>query len=137
MLGIDLHLGGACLVVDVEDFLEGGAAVGGAEEAAFCVGAIGVAGDGNEDGVGVAGVDGDLANLLAVSQTKVGPRLACVGGFVDAVAGGEVGAGEAFAAADVDEIGVGGGDGDGANWMAIRPETVMIAPEACSWCIET
>ena len=36
------------------------------------------------------------------------PGLAGVGGFVDAVADGEVGALQAFAAADVDDVGIGG-----------------------------
>jgi len=116
MLRIDLDFGGSGAVVDVEDALEGCAAVDGFVEAALVVGAVGVAFGRDEDDVGVGGVDGYLADLLGVAQAEVGPGLAGVGGLVDAVAGGEVGAGEAFAAADVDDVGVGGSYGYGAEW---------------------
>ena len=81
---------------------------------------------GDEDDVGVGGIDGDCADLLGVAQAEVGPGLARVGGLVDAVAGGEVGAGEAFAAADVDDVGIGGSDGDGADGAGgfVVPEAV-------------
>src|SRR5205807_9234897 len=46
---------------------------------------------------------------------KVRPRFAGVGGFVDAVAGGEVGTLQPFAAADVDHVWIGGRHGDGAD----------------------
>src|SRR5262249_12612465 len=98
-----------------KDTVPGLAAVGGAVNAALGVGAVGVAQHGDEDAVGVARVDEDGGNLLAVAQADVLPRLAAVGRFVDAVAGGQVGPLQALAAADVEDVGVGGGDGQGAD----------------------
>ena len=43
------------------------------------------------------------------------PGLARVGGFVDAVADGEIGAAQAFSAADVDDIWIRGRDGEGSD----------------------
>lgn len=89
VLWVDLHFGGAGAVVREENSLEGFAAVEGAVEAAFFVGAVGMASDGNEDSLGVFWIDGDLADLLAVAQSfEVGPCLSGVGGLVDTVAGG-------------------------------------------------
>jgi len=44
--------------------------------------------------------------------TQMLPGLARVGGFVDAVADGEIGAAQAFSAADVDDIWIRGRDGE-------------------------
>ena len=60
--------------------------------------------DGDEEAVRIVRIDGDRRDLLAVAQAEVRPGLAGVGRFVDAVAGGEVGALQAFAAADVDDV---------------------------------
>ena len=43
------------------------------------------------------------------------PALACIGGFVDAVSGGKVGPLQAFAAANVNDVRVGGRNRDRAN----------------------
>ena len=67
--------------------------------------------------VGIAGIDGQRGNLLAIAQAEMRPGLARVGGFVNAVANGEIGAMQAFAAADIDDIGIGRSDGDGANGL--------------------
>ena len=64
---------------------------------------------------GIARVDDDLRDLLAVAQAEVRPRLAGVGGLVDAVAGREVGALQPFAAADVDDVRVRRRDRDRAD----------------------
>lgn len=79
MLRIDLNFGGAGLVADEEYLLEGRAAVGGAVEAAFFVGAVGVAGDCDIDAVGVGWIDRDLADLLAVAKAEMLPGLATIG----------------------------------------------------------
>ena len=87
-----------------------------AVEAALFVGAVGMAGDSDEDAVRVFGIDGDLADLLAVAQAfEVGPGFAGVGGLVDSVAGGKIRALQTFAATDVDGFGVAIRDGDGAD----------------------
>src|SRR5439155_25758411 len=99
----------------VEDLLPRLAAVGRAEDAALGVGPVGVAQHGDEDAVGVLGIDEDRRDLLAVAQAQVFPRLAAVGRFVDAIADGQVGALEALAAADVEDVGVGRRYGQGAD----------------------
>jgi hypothetical protein len=71
--------------------------------------------DGHEEPVRILRVDGDLRDLLAFSQAQVLPRPPPVGGPVDSVPGGEVRALQAFAAADIDDEGTGGGHGDGAD----------------------
>ena len=60
-------------------------------------------------------IDLDIGDHLRIAQAQVRPGLAGVGGFVHAVAGGEIGADDARAGADVDDVGVGGRDGDGAD----------------------
>jgi hypothetical protein len=71
--------------------------------------------DGREDAVRIARIDDDRRNLLPPAQAEVGPVRAGVGGLVDAVSRGEIGALEPFAAADVQDVGVGGSDGDRAD----------------------
>ena len=115
--GVDGDVGSAGVFVDIEDFVPGDAAIGGAEDAAFGISAVGVSEDGCEEAVLIAGVDGEGGDLLAVAEAEVGPAFAGVDGFVDAVADREVGALEAFAAGDVDKVGIGGGDGDGADGL--------------------
>ena len=61
---------------------------------------------GGKNAVGIARVDGERRNLLSVHEAKVGPGLAGVGGLVDAVAHGEVGAMQALAAADINDVGI-------------------------------
>ncbi len=70
---------------------------------------------GDEDALGVLGIDDDGGNLLAVAQAGVLPSPAAVGGFVDSISGREIGALEPFAAADVDDVGVGRGHSDAAD----------------------
>src|SRR5205085_11173958 len=93
----------------------GGPAVGGAEEAALGTGTVGAAEHGHEQPVRILGVHRDLRDLPPVAQSEVAPGGATIGGLVDAVAGGEVGALQALAAADVEDVGFGGGDGDRAH----------------------
>src|SRR5262245_55892783 len=57
--------------------------------------------------IGIARVNSQLRNLLAVAQAEVRPSLAGVSGFVDAVADGEVGAMQPLAATDINNVGVG------------------------------
>jgi hypothetical protein len=62
---------------------------------------------GDEQPVRVARIDGHLGNLLAVAQAEMCPRLAGIGRFVDAVAGRQVRPRQTFAAADIDDVGIG------------------------------
>ena len=91
----------------VENFLERASAVGRTENAALLVRAVRMAENRDEEPVWIGRVDDDLRNLLAVAQAEVRPGLAGVGGFVHAVAGGEIGALQSFAAADVDDVRIG------------------------------
>ena len=114
---IDGDVGSAGILVLVEDFLPVLAAVGGDKDAALFVGTVGMAQHGGEEMVGIARIDGQRGNLLAVAQAEVRPGLAGVGGFVDAVADGEIGTLQAFAAGDVNDVRIRGRDRDGANGL--------------------
>lgn len=60
---------------------------------------------GGESTVGVLRIDANIGDLIAVFQARVGPGLAAIGGFVDAIADGEIGALKALARADIDRLG--------------------------------
>src|SRR4029453_8757952 len=82
--------------------------------------------------VGVTRIDDDLRDLLAIAQSKMGPRLPRVRRLVDAVAGREIGTLEAFPAAEVDAVRVRRSDGnraDGAGALLVKdriPRTAVI-----------
>ncbi len=95
--------------------MPGLAAVGGAKEAAFGVGAIGMAESGDEDDVGIGGMDDDFADGAGIFEAYVFPGFAGIDRFVDAVALGEIATDAGFAGANVDGVGIGGGDGEGAD----------------------
>ena len=69
----------------------------------------------HEHDVGVGRVHADLRDVLRVSQADLRPRLAGIGRLVDAVARRDVAADLGLARADVDDVGVRGGDGDGTD----------------------
>ena len=69
----------------------------------------------DQDPIGVARIDEDGGNLLAVPQTEVLPGLTAVRGLVDAVAGRKIGTLQPLAAADIEDIRVRGGDRDGSD----------------------
>ncbi len=71
--------------------------------------------DGDKEPVRIARVDRYRGNLLAIAQAKMRPGRARVGGFVDSVADGQIGAMQPFAAADVNDFRVGGRNRDGAD----------------------
>src|SRR5579864_1534460 len=70
---------------------------------------------GGKNAIGVPRVDGEGGDLLAIAQAEMRPCFAGVGGFVDSVAGGEIGPLQTLAARDVDDVGVGWRDGDRAD----------------------
>src|ERR1035438_5371699 len=74
--GIDLYIGGAGVLVFVEDFLPGLAAIESLEKAALFIGAVGMAEHGGEDSIGIARVDGERRDLQAVAQAEMTPGLA-------------------------------------------------------------
>ena len=66
-------------------------------------------------GSGFVRIDFDIGDHLRIAQAQVRPGLAGVGGFVHAVASGQIGADDAGAGADIDHVGIGGRHGDGAD----------------------
>ena len=80
------------------------AAVRGAVDPSLGVRSIGVAEDRDKQPLGVPRIDDDARDLLPVAEAEVRPGRAGVRGLVDAVAGGEVGALQSFAGADVDDV---------------------------------
>src|SRR5205085_6909428 len=97
--------------------LPGGAAIERAKEAALGVRAVRMAEHSDKNAVGIARINGDGTDLLAVAQAEMLPGLAGVGGFVDAIAGREVGAAQSFAAAHVNNFRIGGRDGQRADGL--------------------
>ena len=106
---------GAGVLVLEQHLLEGPAAVGRAEDAALGVRAVRMTEDRDEEPVGVAGIDGDGRDHLAVAQPEMLPRASGVGGLVDPVADRQIGTDDARAGADVDDVGVRRRDGDRAD----------------------
>jgi hypothetical protein len=131
ILRIDDHVRAAGVRVLVEHALEGLAPVERAEDAALLVGPVRMPEHGDEEPLRIARVDGDLRDLLPVAQAEVAPGPARVHRSVDSVAGGEVGALQAFSAADVDDVGVRGrhrqrADGAGRLIVEERPPGASV-----------
>src|SRR5439155_23472041 len=108
------HVDGPGLRVLLEDLLPRFAAVLGAVDAALGVGPEGVTQYRGKGDVGVARVDGHLADL-AFLLPDVQPVLAAVGRSVNAVADDDVAADVGLAGAGVDDVGVGRRNGDAAD----------------------
>ncbi len=115
ILRVENDVDGAGAVVKIENFFPGFAAVPSAEDAALRVRAVSVAKSGNESDVGIRWMNDDGPNVARVFEADVGPGLASVSGFVNAIAEGDVAADAGFAAADVYDVGIGVGNRDGAN----------------------
>jgi len=92
------------------------AAVGGTKDAALFIGAVGMAFGGDEEAVWILRIDENRRDLLSVAKVlHVRPGFTRVGGFIDSVAGGEIRALQSFAAADVNNVRIGRGDGESAD----------------------
>jgi len=70
---------------------------------------------GDEEPIGIAGIDVDHGDHLAVGQSQVRPGLPGIGGLVHAIARRQVGPDDGRAGAHVDGRGVGRRDRDGAD----------------------
>src|SRR5262249_18550890 len=113
------------------------AAVGGAEDAALFVGTVGMAERGDEEAIRIPRVYGNLRDLLCVAQPQVRPGGAGVRRLVDAVAYRKVRPGQAFAAADVQNVRIGWRHDNPANragWLIVedrlpRPAGVGRLPD--------
>ena len=120
---IEGEIGGTGVFVLIKNFLKSLAAVGGAEDAALGVWTIRMAFGGDENAVGIFRIDENRGDLLRVAETEMRPGFSRVGGFVNAIAGGKIGALQTFAAADVNDIGIGRCDGqraDGAGGLVVE-----------------
>ena len=115
--GIDLYVRGSGVLIFVDGFLPGPAAIGGAEKAALFIRPVGMAEHGREDSIGIARVDGERGNLQAVAQAEMSPRLSSVSRFVDSVSNREIWAMQAFAAANINDIGIGRSHRDSADGL--------------------
>ena len=62
--------------------------------------------DRHEDAVRVGRIDRDARDLLAIAQPEMLPRAPRIVRAIEAVAGGQIGALQSFAAAHVDDVGV-------------------------------
>ncbi len=70
---------------------------------------------GHIDQVGVLGMDAHLGDTVGILQTTMRPGLPPVGRLVDPVAMRDVAPDGGLAHADVEDVGIGRGDGDGAD----------------------
>ena len=113
--GIDGDIADAGVLVDVEGFVPGGAAIGGHEDAAIGVGAPEIAERGHVDDVGVGGVDHDAPDVVGVPEADGLPGFAGVHGLLDAVAPGGALAIIGLAGSDVEDRGVIGRERDIAD----------------------
>src|SRR5277367_3685628 len=115
VVGVDLDVGAAGVGINVKHLLPRHTAVSGAEDTTLFVRTVRMAENRGEQLARVMRIDSKLRNLLPVAQAKMLPGLARVSGPIYAVANGEVGAPQAFAASHVDDIAVGSSDGDRAD----------------------
>jgi len=115
---INFNVGATGVFVFGNDLLPGLTTVGRAVDPALFAGAVGVSEDGCDHFVGIAGINHNRGDLLAIVQAgKVRPGLARIGGFVDAVSNREIRAMQALAAAHVNNVRVRRSDSDGANGL--------------------
>src|SRR6185312_3051373 len=113
--GIDSDRRAAGVGIAGQNPLPADAAIERAVDAALGIGTVGVAEHRGEQAVRLLGIHGELGDLLPVAQAEVGPGAPGVVGAVDAVADRQVRAAQPLTAADVHDVGVGGGHGDGAD----------------------
>src|SRR6202043_3403765 len=73
---------------------------------------IGMPKHGGEQTVRVARINSEAGSLLAIAQAEMRPGFAGVGGFINAVADGEIGTRETFAAGNVNDVGIRRGNRD-------------------------
>ena len=91
------------------------AAITGAEHAALRIRSIRMAERGDIGEIGVVRGDQDAADLLRIIEADLRPGLSSIARAVHAVTLRDIRTHVGLAAADVDDIGVGGGNGEGAD----------------------
>src|SRR5581483_110106 len=115
-------------IVPVEHALPGRAAVARAVDAALRVGAVRVPERRDVDGVRVAGMHADLADVARALEPQVRPGRARVGRAVHPVAVRHVAADAALAHPDVDHVRVALGDRDRADRRALEEPVRDVLP---------
>ena len=113
--GLQFQIGGTGQIGEKENLFPGFAAIGGAVDAAFFRGRKGIALRGDEDDIGVGGVDADGGDLAHVAEADETPGLSGVGGLVEAAPDRDIGADLRGAGAGVNDFGAGEGDVDGPH----------------------
>src|SRR5208337_1139182 len=111
------------VLVLVEHLLEGRPAIGRTKDAALRIGAVRMSCNRDEQPVGIVRINRHLRNLLPLAQSQVRPGGAAIGGFVDSISDRQIGTMQAFAAGNVNDVGVGGRDfdgADGASWLVVK-----------------
>src|SRR5579864_7721787 len=74
-----------------------------------------------ENFVGIARIDRERGDLLAINEAEMRPGFAGVGGFVDAIADRKIGTVQSLSAGYVDNVWVRGSNGDGADGLRRFP----------------
>ena len=115
VVGVHGQVHGPGVLAAEQDTLPVGSAVFRAEHAPLVVGAVGVPQGCHVHQVGIGGMHPHPGDVPGVGQADVGPGLAAVGGTVHPVPVGHVPADAGFPHAGIDDVGVGGRDGDGAH----------------------
>ena len=112
VLRVHRDVGAAGVLVGEERLGPGLAAVGGAEDAALLLRAVGVAERARQHDVGILRVDHEARDAAGLLQAHERPGLAGVHGLVDALAERDVAADLALAGARPDDVRIGGRDGE-------------------------
>ena len=132
------------VVVHEQNFLPRSAAIRGLENAAVRIGSEHMPHGSNVHSVGIPGIDEDCAGRVRIAQAGILPRLAGIGGFVNAVARNNGVADVRFAGADVKNLWIGwrhryrADAGAGPRQLAISDVfpfgTVGALPNAAAHC---
>src|SRR6266849_9846272 len=69
-------------------------------------------GHGHQDPIRIARIDGNLWNLLAITKSQMRPGFPCVARPVDTVADRQIGTLQTFTAANINDVWIGGRDGN-------------------------
>ena len=83
---------------------------------------------GDIDQIRVLGMDSDLSDVTSLLESQVRPGLSSVGGAVHSVAVGDVGADGGFSRSGVDHVGIGRGDGQGADGRGVEEAVGDVLP---------
>src|SRR5215472_10075369 len=130
---VDLHIGAADVRVFRKNSLPVLAAISREINPALVARPVGMTESRGENAIGIVRVDRQRGNALRVAQAEVLPRPACVGGLVNPVANGKIGARQAFAAANVNDVRIGRRHrdrADGLLWLAVN-DGIPRAAKVC------